>query len=58
MSTHVVTKLSKCSLAPSALEAGFQFQSHDGHYVLGEIFDSNLECDKLHTVLSGSPREV
>lgn len=46
MNTHVVTKLSpKCSLALSALEAVFQFQSHDNNYVLGEIFYMNLECD-------------
>lgn len=48
MNTHVVTKLSpKCSLALSALEAVFQFQSHDNIYVVGKIFYVNLECDTL-----------
>lgn len=44
--THVVTKLSP-KLALSALEAVFQFQSHDSNYVVGEIFYINLKCDKL-----------
>lgn len=44
----------KLSLTLSALEVVFQSQSCDSNYVVGGIFYNNVECDKLHTVLSGS----